>query len=199
MRRVASNAEVAMSIYIAFLRGINVGGKNKLKMADLKHMLEGQGLVRVETYIQSGNVIFESDEGEEYLRTKLAREIERAFGITTVVVLRTVDELKRLIQGCPFSLEEIARAEMLNTEGESMYADLLTRVPDIDTIRQFNAIEAGNDEWRFAGRDIYILLRLSIRNSKRANNLDKMNLPGTIRNWKTLSKLCVLAGSRLNQ
>lgn len=188
-----------MSIYIAFLRGINVGGKNKLKMADLKHMLEGLGLARVETYIQSGNVIFESDEGEEYLRTKLAREIERVFGITTVVVLRTVDELKRLIQGCPFSLEEIVHAEMLNAEGESMYADLLTRVPDIDTIQQFNAIEAGNDEWWFAGRDIYILLRRSIRNSKRANNLDKMNLPGTIRNWKTLSKLYALARSRLNQ
>lgn len=60
-----------MAIYIALLRGINVGGKNMIKMAELKQMFEGLGLSSVQTYIQSGNVLFRSQEEEESLRLKI--------------------------------------------------------------------------------------------------------------------------------
>ena len=60
-----------MAIYIALLRGINVGGKNLIKMAELKQMFEGLGLSNVQTYIQSGNVLFRSQEEEESLRLKI--------------------------------------------------------------------------------------------------------------------------------
>jgi len=68
-------------IYIALLRGINVGGKNKVKMADLKKMMEQMdGISRVQTYIQSGNVLFESDEEHGSLRQRMERELENTFG-----------------------------------------------------------------------------------------------------------------------
>ncbi|MDF2636607.1 MAG: cytoplasmic protein, partial [Pelosinus sp.] len=90
-----------MIIYIALLRGINVGGKNMIKMADLKHMFEALGLCRVETYIQSGNIIFESEENEETLRVMIENAITKLNGSSIAVILRTATELEQIIQDCP--------------------------------------------------------------------------------------------------
>ena len=185
-----------MTVYIAFLRGINVGGKNKIKMADLKCVFEDMGLVRVETYIQSGNVIFESDEPEITLRTKVEHEIERNFGIPASVILRTSCELERLINVCPFSEEEIMKAEALNSEGESLYVNLLTEVPDEEKIEYLNRLRNEKDDFRIINRDMYLLFFHSIRKSKLANSLQKLETPSTVRNWKTINKLMALAKSR---
>lgn len=75
------------TVYIALLRGINVGGKNMIKMADLKRTFEALGLGRVQTYIQSGNVLFDSDEEEKTLRDRIEREIEAVFGFSVSVIL----------------------------------------------------------------------------------------------------------------
>ena len=95
-----------MTIYIALLRGINVGGKNIIKMSDLKRVFEGIGLYEVQTYIQSGNVLFKSNEEEEALRMKIEHEIAKVFGFSVPVILRTATELKQIIRNCPFSEEE---------------------------------------------------------------------------------------------
>ena len=68
-----------MTIYIAFLQGINVGGHNNIKMAELKRMFEAMGLIRVQTYIQSGNILFEAEEESEPLRRRLELEIKGFF------------------------------------------------------------------------------------------------------------------------
>ncbi|HWT27454.1 MAG TPA: DUF1697 domain-containing protein, partial [Mobilitalea sp.] len=78
-----------MTIYIALLRGINVGGKNMIKMAELKRVLEALGLIDVQTYIQSGNLLFRSEEDEKSLSEKLQDEIKTAFGVSIPVILRT--------------------------------------------------------------------------------------------------------------
>lgn len=80
-----------VSIYIAFLRGINVGGKNLIKMADLKRVFEKIKLYEVKTYIQSGNVLFKSDDTEEELKNKIEHEIEAFFGFSVKVILRTLE------------------------------------------------------------------------------------------------------------
>lgn len=185
-----------MAVFIALLRGINVGGKNRIKMTDLKHMLESMGLIRVETYIQSGNVIFESNENEDALREKIECEIERNFGFPAVVVLRTAAELEQLIRDCPFSEEEVTQAELSNSEGESLYVSLLTRAPSQEKIEHLNTFRSEDDEYRIKNRDMYLLFRHSIRNSKLANNLQKLDAPATVRNWKTINKLQELAESR---
>lgn len=185
-----------MIIYLALLRGINVGGKNKIKMADLKQMFETLGFDKVETYIQSGNIIFESTETADKLQTVITNEILKTFGFSISVIIRTATELERIIRGCPFSQEEIAAAESANTEGESLYVSLLTETPPAERKESLNTYRSTEDEFQIKDRDVYLLLRHSIRNSKLANNLQKLEVPSTTRNWKTMNKLYTIVKTR---
>ncbi|MHB8064989.1 MAG: DUF1697 domain-containing protein, partial [Ruminiclostridium sp.] len=127
-----------MTIYIALLRGINVGGKNIIKMVELKRVFEMIGLRDVQTYIQSGNVLFKSNEAEEPLRKKIEHEIETAFGFPVTVALRTAEELEWIIENCPFSEEEVSEAE-LSSKVESLYVSLLTHAPMQEKLERLNA------------------------------------------------------------
>jgi uncharacterized protein (DUF1697 family) len=80
-------------------------------MAELKRVFESIGLCEVKIYIQSGNVLFKSNEKEEPLRNKIEQEIEKNFGFPVTVVLRTTEELQWINQNCPFSEEEVLQAE----------------------------------------------------------------------------------------
>lgn len=180
-----------MTIYAALLRGINVGGKNIIKMADLKQKFEEMGLTKVKTYIQSGNILFESDEEEVSLQNRLEHEIEATFGITVPVILRTADEIKKVANNCPFSKEEISAAEA-TAEGESLYVSFLARNPSLEGIEKLSTFKSPSEEYRVEGRDVYLLFGHSIRNSKLANNLQKIDVSVTTRNWKTINKLVAL-------
>jgi len=181
-----------MTVYAALLKGINVGSSNRIKMEDLKKVFESMGIIRIKTYIQSGNVIFESEEKGTLLRKKIEMGIEAAFGFAAVVVLRTKDEVDEIIQNCPFSQEEISQAEESNSEGESLYVALLPEEPRKGSVEKIEALKTGNDDIRFKGRDAYILLRHSIRNSKLAAGLQKLEGTSTVRNWKTLQNISKL-------
>lgn len=181
-----------MRIYIALLRGINVGGKNIIKMSDLKRVFEDMGLCEVSTYIQSGNVLFKSDEQEETLRKKIEHNINEAFGFFVKVVLRTVWDLEQIIQNCPFSEEAISEAESLG-EGESLYISLMTHEPYQGNIELLNFYNSENEEYKLRGREVFILVRSSIRKSKLINVIQKLDVPSTVRNWKTINKLYFLA------
>ena len=89
--------------YVAFLRGINVGGRNLIRMADLAVMFDSAGLSGVRTYIQSGNVIFESAESDqELLRSNIEHEIEHCTGKKITVILRTMEEIMNILLLDPF-------------------------------------------------------------------------------------------------
>lgn len=181
-----------MTIYIALLRGINVGGKNIIKMVDLKQMFEAMGFCEVKTYIQSGNVLFKSNEDEELLRKKIEHEIEVTFGFSVIVILRTAAELEQIIENCPFSEDAILEAE-LSSEGESLYVSLLTHTPSQEKIEYLESYKSEKEEYQIKGREVFLLFRHSIRKSKLANNLHKLDVPATMRNWKTINKLAMLA------
>lgn len=183
-----------MTIYIALLRGINVGGKNMIKMGELKRTLEAMGLSRVQTYIQSGNVLFESEEEEEPLRKRIEQEIEVAFGLSITVVLRRSEELKRVAMHCPFSAEEVSRAEA-SSKGETLYVSFLLKEPSLEGIERLRAVKSEGDKYQIEGRDVFLLFRQSIRKSKLANSLEKLDVPATVRNWKTINKLVALASA----
>ena len=181
-----------MTVYVALLRGINVGGKNIIKMADLKRVFESIGLFEVKTYIQSGNVLFKSNEAEDSLCNKIEHEIEVAFGIPVKVILRTAAELEEIILNCPFSEDEVTEAETLS-QAESLYVALLAHNPLMEKIECIDVYRSESDKYQIVGREVYLLFHHSIRNSKLANNLYKLNVPTTVRNWKTLSKLAQLS------
>lgn len=96
-----------ITTYIALLRGINVGAHHRIKMQDLKKLLTSMGLENVTTYIQSGNVIFQSSEVKEVLQIKMEKDIHKAFGFSTPVILRTDQEFKEIISSCPYADGEV--------------------------------------------------------------------------------------------
>ncbi len=109
--------------YIAFLRGINVGGKNMIKMADLVLLFESIGLMKVKTYIQSGNVIFESAESDaEIVRNNIEQNIENAMGKKITVILRTKEEIRAIIERDPFANHDWG-------ENTKLYVCFLDRKP----------------------------------------------------------------------
>ncbi|TMV42658.1 DUF1697 domain-containing protein [Paenibacillus mesophilus] len=177
-----------MTTYIALLRGINVGGKNKIKMAELKSALEAIGLGRVQTYIQSGNVVFESGEEADLLRGRIEREIKQTFGIPAAVILRTAAELERIVTDCPFAADALS-------EGESLQVCLLTEAPSQEKVDRLSEGKSEIDEYRVQGREIYLLFRQSVLDSKLAANIPKLGDSATTRNWSTINKLHFMARS----
>jgi uncharacterized protein (DUF1697 family) len=175
-----------MTIYIALLRGINVGGHNVIKMAALRECLESLGLNNVKTYIQSGNVLFESEEGADKLCQRIEQAIKSVFGLSIPVVLRTSLELDEMIKNCPFPTDHLAEGESVQV---SFLKEELTK-EGIDTLYSF---KSEIDEYHLDGKDIYLYFRQSIRDSKLALHLQKIGVPGTVRNWKTVMKLDSLA------
>lgn len=182
-----------MTIYIALLRGINVGGKNMIKMAELKRSLTDDGLKKVQTYIQSGNVLFVSDEEEEEaLSLRIERIVRRDFGLDVPVVLRTAEELGAAAAGCPFTPEEVAVAEATATGG-SLYVAFMRSEPTAEALGRFASYANEQEHFRVSGREVYLLFKDSVRNSKLAANLQKLDASATVRNWKTVGKLISLA------
>lgn len=187
-----------MTIYIALLRGINVGGHNKIKMADLRKMLEGMGLARVQTYIQSGNVLFESADSKETLQVQMEQGIQEAFGFPITVILRTSQEIEGIVRRCPFS-EETIRAAEAASEFESLYVAMLPEAPTPDDVERLRLYVNDKETFEAIGEEIYLLFKESVRNSKLAAQMAKFGVPMTMRNWKTMNKLVELSRTMQNE
>ncbi|MDM5155154.1 DUF1697 domain-containing protein [Bacillus sp. DX1.1] len=175
-----------MTIYIALLRGINVGGHKLIKMAELRNVFETMGLGSVQTYIQSGNVLFESEESADLLSQRIEHEISRVFGFTVPVILRTEMELEQIIRNCPFQTDALL-------EGESLHISFLAEAPSQEGINHVLSFRSEVEECRIEGKEVYLFFRQSIRNSKLAAHLQKLNVPATLRNWRTINKLNTMA------
>jgi uncharacterized protein (DUF1697 family) len=177
-----------MTIYIALIRGINVGGHNRIKMAELRDSLEKLGLKSIKTYIQSGNVLFESNESEKALQEKIQSKIEEDFGISSIVVIRTAEELQQIVSKTPFSDQEISEATA-SSKGECLHVAMLPIDPSQANCDKFLTYTNEKERCVINGRDIYLLFYDSIRNSKLSSNLKALEIPATVRNLKTLNKL----------
>jgi uncharacterized protein (DUF1697 family) len=103
-----------MTIVISLLRGINVSGQKKIKMAALKALYEGLGFENVTTYVQSGNVVFESDDDPQSLSRRIRDGIEEESGYSVAVMIRTPDEWRALVERNPYAKEGVEDPEHLN-------------------------------------------------------------------------------------
>jgi uncharacterized protein (DUF1697 family) len=180
-----------MTVYIALLRGINVSGHNKIKMAELKIALDKMGLNKVQTYIQSGNVLFESMEAAELLRERIEGEIKSVFGFSITVILRTANELEQIIANCPFAADSLS-------EGESIQVSVLTEALSQKQIDILSTKLSKVDDYQIMGLTIYFLFRQKILDSQLAKNLQKLGNAVTSRNWNTINKLAALAKAMVN-
>ena len=171
-----------MNKYIVLLRGINVSGKNKLPMADLRELFSELGYQNVQTYIQSGNIIIDSKENKEEVIKKIHKKINDQYGYDVPVIIRTISELKKTIERLPYSLEQ----------GKSIYFTFLDRVPAEKDI----VIHAyDSDEYKLMGDVVYLSCLGGYGNSKLTNNVfeKKLKVTATTRNYRTTMKLLELA------
>jgi len=137
--------------------------------------------------------LFKSDEEEAVLQEKIERAIEVDFGFTVSVVLRTAQELRDIHHNCPFSEELLAKAEA-SSVGECLYVSLFRVAPSQLSLEKLSEYKSNQEIFHVEGCNMYLLFYQSIRNSKLTNQLPKLEIPVTVRNWKTLSKLVAMAG-----
>jgi uncharacterized protein (DUF1697 family) len=174
-----------VGVHVALLRGVNVGGANKLAMSDLKAIFEGAGCSRVETIIQSGNVVFAAPltlDGN--LAGIVAVAIKRRFGLETPVILRSSAEMRAILEGNPFLAAGVDPA--------LLHVMCLASRPGKDEIAALDPHRSPPDEFVVRERDIYLHLPNGVARSKLTNAyFDKaLRTIGTARNWRTMTKLC---------
>lgn len=175
--------------YAVLLRGINVGGRNIVKMSDLKELLLDLELKNIQTYVQSGNAVLESDLNETALQNKIHGGFAKRFGFESGVIIRTTDEMQCLIAHLPFSSDEITAAEAADPQAEHLYVYFLDSLPEQARLDAVCREYAGPDKLRAGKRELYLLCHQSIRKSKLATRMSRACASATVRNWKTVRSL----------
>ncbi len=175
--------------YVAFFRGINVGGKNKVKMDELRHLFSTCGFKGIKTYIQSGNVIFESSQEKALLMDIIAQAFAKQFGFQSNVILRSIDEISAVMSNFPFTDEEIKQAETITPDVEHVYIYFSKDAIDTAALEELYRTYDGNDKLYIGRQEIYLLCYQSIRDSKLAVLLARLAIPLTARNRKTIGKI----------
>jgi uncharacterized protein (DUF1697 family) len=170
------------------LRGINVGGKNKLPMATLAAMFAAEGATSVTTFIQSGNVVF--DAPAKLLATIAARmtaQIEKKLALRVPLVLRSAAELREAVARNPFVAAGVDENEL--------HLMFLADKPAAKLIAALDANRSPGDTFALVGRDLYLRLPNGVARTKLTNAyFDKaLGTVSTMRNWRTVLKLCELA------
>jgi uncharacterized protein (DUF1697 family) len=175
--------------YVALLRGINLGGRNKVSMADLRALFASLGAEEVATYVQSGNVIFKSADASAKLIEATERRIRRDLGLSVTVLLRTRPQLAKVLAGNPFANDE--------REATKLHVTFLAAKPDRTRVRELDPERAEPDEFRVAGQEIYLRCPNGYGRSKLTNAYfeKQLGVAATTRNWKTVRKLVELASA----
>lgn len=179
-----------MTIYLALLRGINVGGKNRLKMAELRACFEAMGFEQVRTYIQSGNVIFATDKADQ---GRLATQIEEAllatFGYELPVMVRAHEELSNVVALAPDGFGE---------DPEAFRYDVIFLKAPLKAAEAMQQVETREGVDRtHAGEGVLYFSRLIARaSSSRLSRLvgKPVYQRMTIRNWRTTTRLLGMMG-----
>lgn len=173
-----------MQTRIALLRGINVGGHKKIKMAALKLLFEELGFVDVVTLIQSGNVIF-STNIEKGLEKIISEVILTRFGFEVPVLIKTISEIETILISCPFSEDKKATS----------YFTLLNETPLENLVIEMNTLTYPNEEFVITQNCVYFFSEKNYSDVKCNNNFfdKKLKVTGTTRNYRTLVKLLELA------
>jgi uncharacterized protein (DUF1697 family) len=177
-----------MPVFIALLRGINVGGSHIVPMADLRALLTGLRLRNVQTHLQSGNVLFETDEKDLVrLSGKIARALEGKFGFRVDTLLRTQNDLAAVIANNPF-------ARSKGIEAAKLVVFFLPDVLEKSKREEIAQLRLGREETRFGDRELYIHFPDGQGSSKLPVALDRiLKKSATARNWNTVTKLLELA------
>lgn len=172
-----------MATYIGLLRGINLGNKNKVAMPRLREVCASPGYADVETYINSGNVIFDSDEPGESITTALEAVIAEHFGFQVPVVLLTCDELNVIVAANPYPEAD--------DQPKQVHVGVLSAVLAPAAVASLAEHPTGDDEWSHIGRALYFRYRGPSHSSPLAKIPfeRQLGVRVTTRNWATMRAL----------
>lgn len=178
-----------MPTIISMLRGVNVGGHNKIKMDALRALYEFLKLRNPQTYVQSGNVVFRTDERDlAGLAKRIQDAIEKTFGFRPGVILRTFSELKDAIARNPF-------ARRRGLDPSRLLVTFLAGTPSPEARQNVLRIKTDPEELRLSGRELYIYYPIGIGRSKLTLAVIEkaLQISGTGRNWNSVIKLLEMA------
>ena len=180
-----------MSVYIALLRGINVGGHKQVAMEKLRAAVEGLGCASVRTYIRSGNVVFRGRKAApETWSKKIEGVIERDFGFPARVITRTQEEFEALVHGNPFGKEKGA-----DGNAAKLHVCFLAEAPLPAVRKEMEKLTTLPDRMHCGEREIYFHLPHGFAESSLLHNpLERRLLQAaTTRNWRTVNVLLAMA------
>ena len=179
-----------MTGYVAFLRGVNVGGKNRLPMAELREALTARGFASVATMLQSGNVLFSSEDSEGEAAARVGDAIEDAFGLRIGVVTRSAADLATVADRNPFVAAGPER------DPATLHVVFLSESPTDVAVASIEPDRSPPDACAVVGREVYVSYpegsgrsRLTLEYLER-----RLGVRGTARNWRTVQRLTALVG-----
>jgi uncharacterized protein (DUF1697 family) len=168
----------AVPRYVGLLRAVNVGGRNSVPMPALRELVESLGFTDVSTYIQSGNVLFTSPRAVK--AQPLESAIAKQFGVKSAVMLRTERELVKALDANPFPSAPTA----------TVHIGFMASKPSAAAVRKVEADPFAPEEFVVVGREYFLHLPNGMGRSKLGAYVQrKFDVPATVRNWKTVSKL----------
>jgi uncharacterized protein (DUF1697 family) len=176
---------MAKVTHIALLRGINVGGHKIIKMEQLRKSCSALGWESVQTYVQSGNVVFQAPrQSANALSEKLQERILRDFGFSVAVIVRTADEISKAIRANPFLKKK-------GIDAARLYVTFLSRAPEKAALAALEKFSAPPDEFCCLGQEIFLYLPNGSAKTKLSiNTFEKLlAVSATTRNWNTVNKL----------
>lgn len=172
-----------MGVWVALVRAINLGKRNRVPMAELRKVFEEAGCASVRTYIQSGNVLFEHKKPG---RTALERAVAEAFGIDTTIVLRSAEQIQALASARPFGDETL----------EAYVMFLADKIPRAG-LKELSQLDAADDLLEPVGADLAVRYPSGFHRARltvaRVESI--LGVPATLRNWRTVARLAELAAA----
>lgn len=179
-QKIGSN----LNTFIALLRGINVSGQKKIKMADLKQHFEELNFQNVITYIQSGNIIFQTKIKDiNKLEKSISNKINEHYGFDVEVIIKTISELEYIINNNPFIKQK--------KDPNKIYLTFLHSFPKMENINKLKETNYSPEEYSIDNKNIFFFAPNGYGKAKMNNNFfeKKLKLIATTRNWKTVNKL----------
>jgi uncharacterized protein (DUF1697 family) len=172
-----------MARYAVLLRGINLGKVKRVGMADLRKLLTEEGYGNVATLLQSGNVVLDTEQSADKLGPAIEQAIEKRFGFPVAVILRSREELARVVATNP--LREVA------TDGSKYVVAFMAEPPKSPVSDVLKGVDLGGDRHAVDGAEMYIWCPNGLRDSPLMTALGKAKdgPSATVRNWNTVEKL----------
>lgn len=177
-----------MSIHVALLRGINVGGHNQVAMADLRELFGDLGFTGVTTLLQSGNLVFQSDRTTgAALEQLLEKETVKRLGVAADYMVRSAAEWAKIVARNPFP-------EEATSDPSHLVVVFLKTAPPAKNVEALQSSIKGPETLRWDGKHLYVVYPAGIGRSKLTGTLIEQRLGsrGTARNWNTILKLAAL-------